>query len=82
MSPATIAIEVDADTARAFSEASAEEQRKLQLLLSLRLRELTSSPTRPLKTIMDKIGARAEAKGLTPDILESLLHGEGHSSGR
>ena len=76
MTTATISIEVDADAARAFSEASAEERRKLQLLLSLRLRELTASPARPLKAVMDDIGARAEARGLTPEILESLLHGE------
>jgi hypothetical protein len=76
MTTATISIEVDADAARAFAEAPIEEQRKLQLLLSLRLRELTANPTRSLKAIMDEIGARAEARGLTPEILESLLHGE------
>ena len=76
MATATISIEVDADTARVFSAASAEERRKLQLLLGLRLRELTAGPARPLKDIMDEIGARAEARGLTPEILESLLHGE------
>jgi hypothetical protein len=72
----TISIEVDADSARAFSQASAEERRKLQLLLGLRLRELTTGPIRPLKEIMDEIGAQAAAQGLTPEILESLLHGE------
>jgi hypothetical protein len=72
----TISIEVDADAARAFREAPAEEQRKLQLLLSLRLRELTSGPVRPLKEIMDEIGREAESRGLTPEILESLLHEE------
>jgi hypothetical protein len=76
MTTATISIEVDADTARAFREASAEEQRKLQLLLNLRLRELTRGPGRPLKDIMDEIGAQAEAQGLTPEGVESLLHGE------
>jgi hypothetical protein len=76
METATISIEVAADAARAFREASAEDQRKLQLLLSLRLRELTSRPARPLKEIMDDIGAEAEARGLTPEILEKLLHDE------
>jgi hypothetical protein len=76
MATSTISIEVDADAARAFAEASAEEQRKFQLLLSLRLRELTTRPPRPLKEIMDEIGNRAEALGLTPEILESLLHGK------
>jgi hypothetical protein len=81
MATATISIEVDADTARVFSVASAEERRKLQLLLGLRLRELTAGPARPLKDIMDEIGARAEARGLTPEILEALLHGGGDPDG-
>jgi hypothetical protein len=76
MATSTISIEVDADTARVFSEVSAEERRKLQLLLRLRLRELTTGPVRPLKEIMDEIGSQAVARGLTPEILESLLHGE------
>ncbi len=70
----TISIQVDADAARAFCQASAEDQRKLQLLLSLRLRELTAGPSRPLMEIMDEIGAHAKAKGLTPEILGSLLN--------
>ena len=39
---ANITIEVDAAAARAFAEASPGEQQKLQLLLSLRLQELTA----------------------------------------
>ena len=73
MSTATISIEVDADTARAFSQASVEDRRKLQLLLNLRLRELTATPARSLQDVMDEIGAEAKARGLTPEILESLL---------
>jgi hypothetical protein len=76
MATATIALEVDADTARAFAAASAEDRRKLQLLLSLRLRELTARSARPLKEVMDGIGRDAEARGLTPEILESLLRDE------
>jgi hypothetical protein len=49
------------------------------LLLSLRLRELTASPPRLLKEIMDEVGLEAEARELTPEILESLLHGEASS---
>lgn len=75
MPTATISIEIDADAARAFAQASPEERCKLQLLLSLRLRELTAQPARPLQEIMDEIGAQAEARGLTPVILQSLFHG-------
>jgi len=76
MATATIPLEVDPDTARAFSEASSEDRRKLQLLLRLRLRELTARPARPLKEVMDDIGRYAEAQGLTAQILESLLRDE------
>jgi hypothetical protein len=76
MAPATIPLEVDAETARAFASASAEDRRKLQLLLRLRLRELTARPARPLNEIMDDIGRYAEARGLRPEILESLLRDE------
>jgi hypothetical protein len=76
MATATISLEVDADTARAFSAASTEDRRKLQLLLSLRLRELTTRSARPLKEVMDEIGRYAEARDLTPEILESLLRDE------
>lgn len=74
MGTMTIPIPVDPETAQAFAKASAQDQRKYQLLLSLRLRELTSMPTRPLRVIMDEIGRKAEAQGLTPDQLAALLH--------
>lgn len=75
MTTATITIPLDTDTARIYSEASEEDQRKLRLLLSLWLREFNVSPI-PLKTLMDEISDKAKARGLTPDILESLLHAE------
>ena len=62
MKTTTIALEVDADTALAFSAASDDERRKRQLLLGLRLRELTARPPRPLKEVMDEIGRHAEAR--------------------
>lgn len=71
-----IIIPVDPDTARAFEQASAEEQRKLRLLLSLRLRELTTTPLPPLQTILDEVGREAQEKGLTPEMLDTLLHAE------
>ena len=72
----TISIAVDADAAQAFSQAPADERRKLELLLSLRLRELTSVPSRPLEDVLNDLGAQAESRGLTPEILDSLLRDE------
>jgi hypothetical protein len=34
---------------------------------------MTTQPPRPLKQVMDEIGRHAEAQGLTPEILQSLL---------
>lgn len=74
MSTATITLEVDPESARAFTTASEEDRQKLQLLLNLRLRELITHPARSLKEVMDEIGRNAESRGLTPEILDSLLH--------
>jgi len=76
MENGTISLEVDADTARAFSAASPDERRKLELLLSLRLRELTVRRSRSLQEIMDEIGQQAEARGMTPELLEEFLRGK------
>jgi hypothetical protein len=76
MPEAAITIPVDAETARAYRMASRDDQKKIQLLLRLRVRELTELPTTSLAEIMDDIGAKAEARGLTPEILEALLHDE------
>lgn len=76
MSTPVIAIPVDASTADAYQSASADQQRQFQLLLRLRLRELTTRPARPLDEILDEVGRAAIAKGLTPESLSSIL-GEG-----
>lgn len=74
MSTATISIEVDEDSAKAYTQASDEHRRKLQLLLNLRLRELTTGAVRPLNEVMDAMGKKATQRGLTPELLESILH--------
>lgn len=71
----TITIPVTADTARLYSQAPAELRKKFQLLLNLWLRDLIVSP-RPLQVIMDEISQKAQERGLTPEILESLLNAE------
>ncbi len=76
MATATISIPVDPEAAQAFANASPEQQRKLALLLSLRLRELTMEPVRPLNVIMDEIGAQAANRGVTPAIVDDLLRDE------
>ena len=72
VSTPTITLEVDPVSAAAYAKASADEQRRIQLLLKLRLRELTASPTRPLGEIMDEIGEHAAVQGMTEQVLADL----------
>ena len=76
MATATLAIQVSEEAARAFMQLSPEDQRKIQLLLDLRLRDLTISPLprKSLQAVMDEIGKNAAARGLTSSGLESLLN--------
>ncbi|MGH8071239.1 MAG: hypothetical protein ACRERE_39620 [Candidatus Entotheonellia bacterium] len=76
MATATITIQINAEAAKAFATASPEKQRQFQLLLRLWLQDLTAAGEKSLQTVMDEIGARAEARGLTPAILETLLGDE------
>ena len=64
MSATSIRIRVDPETARAYREASEPERRKLDLLLSLRLREATQRPE-SLEDVMREVSRNAQARGLT-----------------
>jgi hypothetical protein len=67
-----ITVSVDADVAQAYRAVSAEDRRKLDWLINLRLREATQS-RRSLKVIMSEISREAQQRGLTPEILQSIL---------
>ncbi|MFH1116469.1 MAG: hypothetical protein V1792_21360 [Pseudomonadota bacterium] len=71
-----ISIPIDTETARVYHTASPEDRKKIEILLRLRLRELAEMPTASLAEIMDDIGAKAQERGLTSDILEGLLRDE------
>lgn len=71
----TITIPLDSQTASAYSSASPEEKKKMEALLSLWLRALAAGQYPSLQKELDEIGRKAEARGLTPEILESLLKG-------
>jgi hypothetical protein len=76
MATASLTIQVSEEAARAFTQVSPEDRRKIQLLLDLRLRDLTISPLpqKSLQAVMDEIGKNAAARGLTPAVVESLLN--------
>ncbi len=68
-----ITIHVDAEAARSYRAASEQERRKLDLLLSLRLHEALH-PSGSLKELMSDLSRKAQERGLTPEILETILH--------
>jgi hypothetical protein len=67
-----ITIRVDPEAAQAYRAASEQERRKLDLLLSLRLHDALR-PSGSLKELMRDISRKAQERGLTPEILESIL---------
>lgn len=75
MAKPTITIPLDPQTARVYKSAAPEEKRKIQALLSLWLRELAAGDYASLQQVLDGVGRKASARGLTPEILDSLLKG-------
>jgi hypothetical protein len=71
-----IRIPVDADSAAIYKTASAQDQQKIQALLSIWLREIGTSDPDSLRSFMDTLSDRAQERGLTPDILDQLLNDE------
>ena len=76
MANPTITIPLDPQTARSYAAAGEDQQRKIQALLSLWLRELANREYRSLEQVLDDTGKRAQAQGLTQEMLESLLKGD------
>lgn len=75
MTTEEIRIRVDSATAKAFYSASSQERQKLELLLNLKLKE-SLCPSSSLSKIMDEISQEAIDRGLTPEILQTLLEDE------
>lgn len=67
-----ISIRVSDRAARTYEQASEQERRKLDALMSMRLTEASRS-TRPLEDIMSDLSQEAKANGLTEEKLERLL---------
>jgi hypothetical protein len=73
MPSASISIPLDPQTAHAYESTRAEEKRKIQALLSLWARELTAGELPSLQQVLDDAGKKAQDRGLTPEMLDSLL---------
>ena len=71
----TITIPLDAEAVKIYKAAPAEDRKKMQALLSLWLWDLATAEPSTLGEIMDDLSRKAQARGLTPEVLESLLKG-------
>jgi hypothetical protein len=70
-----ITIHVTPDAAATYLAASEEDRRKLDVLLSLRLSE-AAGWNRSLRDVIREASQEAQAKGLTPEILQEILNGK------
>ena len=72
----TITLEIDSEAAQAFKSVSADEREKLQVLFGIWLKEYARAESVSLKDTMTKISQKAQSRGLTPEILESIIEEE------
>ena len=70
-----ITVSVDSDVAKLYRLASDKERRKLDLLVNLCLRDATESG-KSLRDTMLEVSRNAQRRGLTPEILQSILADE------
>jgi chorismate mutase len=71
-----ITIQVPPDIAEAYRQSSLEERQQLSLRIGAILRQRFSQPEATysqLQQSMDRLATEAQEKGLTPEILESIL---------
>lgn len=73
MQDITISIPLDPQTAQAYGATRAEEKVKIQALVSLWVRELAVRELPSLQQVLDEAGRKARERGITPEILDSLL---------
>ena len=73
--PEQITVSVDSDVAKLYRSASDKERRKLDLLVNLCLRDATKSG-KSLRDTMLEVSRNAQRRGLTPEILQSILADE------
>ena len=72
----TIILEVEAGVARFYNDAPQTDKQKLQALFGNWLKQYAEADVDSLKRTMDEISRNAQNRGLTPEILESLLADE------
>ncbi len=69
-----ITIKVSPKVAQAYQKATERKKQSLAALVSLFLREDLNEEVDFLGKLMDEISDRAVSRGLTPEILETILN--------
>lgn len=69
-----ITIEVSPEVAEAYQSASPQERKKIQTIVSILLQKQVDNDVAFLTELMDEISDRARDRGLTPEILKSILN--------
>jgi hypothetical protein len=68
-----ITVHVNLEAAHIFETAPQEQRRKIEALISLKLTQ-TNREKRTLEAVMSDISKKAQERGLTPEILDSILN--------
>ncbi|ACK66964.1 conserved hypothetical protein [Rippkaea orientalis PCC 8801] len=71
-----ITIKVSSTVAQAYQKATEREKQSLATLVSLFLEQNINEELDFLGQLMDEISDRAVSRGLTPEILETILNEE------
>ncbi|MEA5550350.1 hypothetical protein VB713_05030 [Anabaena cylindrica UHCC 0172] len=69
-----ITIKVSPNVAQAYQKATERKKQSLATLVSVFLREEMNEEVDFLGKLMDEISDRAVSRGLTPEILETILN--------
>ena len=73
METRAITIRVSPGAARTYEQAAPGDRRRLEALLSLKLSEVRRS-RRSLEEIMAETSRKAQERGMTPELLESMVN--------
>lgn len=68
-----LTIRVTPEAANVYTTASEKRRQVLDAFLSVWLRRL-GKPTRPFEEVWTEVSEKAQANGLTPETLESILN--------
>jgi hypothetical protein len=68
-----LTLQLEAEAVEIFRNISDTDQEKLEILVSSLFKEYKKSDNSTLKKTMNEISEKAQARGLTPEILETIL---------